>query len=180
MCETKLSVYEGYARGVLFGGQEITAVQRKEGIELLDLDYLKFKLFQLSVLWRAGVARQEFFSRIELGHDEESLRKMLLSQDPGRCTEYGCVIIPLIVNETPLTDLIVQPVMVRSGEFEGCRFVFGGHAWIYILGDGQRFPFSKLFLREVGCLLIRRADTKVQSFLRRLASTFGDVGVSIA
>ena len=177
-CETKLSVYEGYARGVLFGGQEITVVQHKDGIELRDLDYRKIKLFQLSLLWRAGVARQEFFSQVELDRHEEPLRKMLLAKDPGRCTEYGCVIIPLVTEENPLTDLILQPVAVKTGDFDGYRFVFGGQTWIYLLGDGRGFPFSKFFLKEDGRLFIRRADAKVESFLRRLASTFGDVAVS--
>ena len=177
-CETNFSVYEGYARGVLFGGQEITVVPRDDGLELRDLDYVKLKLFQLSVLWRACIAQHEFFSQVELGRHEESLRKMLLAVDPGRCTEYGCVIIPQVAEGNPLSDLIVQPVPIRTGEFDGCRFVFGGHTWIYVLGRSQRFPLSKLFLQENGCFFIRRADTKVESFLRRLASTFGDVGVS--
>ncbi len=176
-CETKLSVYEGYARGVLLGGQEITVVQRHDGLELRNLDYPKLKLFQLSLLWRAGIAQQEFFSQVELGYHQELLRKMLLLEDPGRYTEYGCVMIPLVAEGNPLTDLIVQPVPVRSGEFDGFRLVFGGHTYIYVLGDAQSFPFSKLFLREDGCLLIHRADVKVEKFLRRLASTFGDIGV---
>jgi hypothetical protein len=108
-CESKLSVYAGYARGVLFGGQETTVMRRKGGIELRDLDYRKFKLFQLSVLWRPGVAQQEFFSQVELGHHDEPLRKMLLAEDPGRHTDYGCVIIPLVTEGKLLTDLILQP-----------------------------------------------------------------------
>jgi hypothetical protein len=153
-------------------------VRHKDGIELRDLDYSKFKLFQLSLLWRAGIARLEFFSRVELDLHEEPLRKMLLEEDPARCTDYGCVIIPLVVEETPLTDLIVQPVPVKKDNFDGYRFVFGGQTWLYLLGDGKRFPFSKLFLQEDGRLFIRRADAKVESFLKRLASTFGDVKVS--
>lgn len=177
-CETRLSVYEGYARGVLFGGQEITVLRRKDGIELRDLDYRKFKLFQLSVLWRAGVAQQEFFSQVKLYHHEEPLQKMLLAEDPGRGTEYGCVIIPVVTEGKPLTDLILQPMPVKNGDFDGYRFIFGGHTWIYLLGDGGRFPFSKLFLQEDGRMFIRRADERVESFLRRLASIFGNVGVS--
>lgn len=177
-CESKLSVYEGYARGVLFGGPEITVVRRKDGIELRDLDYLKFKLFQLSVLWRAGVAQQEFFSQVELGHHEEPLRKMLLAEDPGRCTDYGCVIIPLVTEGKALTDLILQPAPIKTGNFGGYRFTFGGQTWIYLPGDGAQFPFSKFFLQEDGRLFIRQADARVGSFVRRLASTFGDVGLS--
>jgi|SRR5262249_30422627 len=177
-CETKLSVYEGYARRVFLDGQEITVVQRNDGLELRDLDYVKLKLFQLSILWRAGIAQQEFFSQVELGYHQELLRKLLLLGNPGKGTEYGCVMIPMVAEGSLLTDLIVQPVSVRSGEFDGFRFVFGGHTCIYVLGDGQYFPFAKLFLQEDGRLVIRRADAKVDRFLRRLGSTFGNVSVS--
>jgi hypothetical protein len=176
-CETKFSVYEGCARRVLFGGQEITVVKHGNGIELRDLDYVKLKLFQLSLLWRAGVARQDFFSKVNLNRDEELLRKMILAGDPGKFSEYGCVLIPLVLEGNALVDLILQPVPVKSGKFDGYRFVFGGHTWIYILGDGRSFPFSKFCLQEDGRLFIPRADARVRSFIERLASTFGDAAV---
>ena len=103
---------------------------------------------------------------------------MLLAENPGRCTEYGCVLIPLVIGEKSLIDLILQPVPVRNGDFDCYRFVFGDQTWIYLLGDGRRFPFSKFFLQEDGRLFIHHADARVESFLRRLASTFGNVAVS--
>jgi hypothetical protein len=177
-CETQFSVYEGYARGVLFGGHEITVVKHHDGIELRDLDYVKLKLFQLSLLWRAGVARQEFFSKVNLDRDEQPLQKMLLAGDPGKSSDYGCVMIPLIVEGSALVDLILQPVPVKSGKFAGYRFVFWGHTWIYIIGDGRSFPFSNSYLQEDGRLFVRRADARVTNFIKRLASRFGDAAVS--
>jgi hypothetical protein len=177
-CETKFSVYEGYARGVLFGGQKITVVKHSDGIELRDLDYAKLKLFQLSLLWRAGVARQEFFSQVNLNSHEEPLRKMLLAGNPGKYLEYGSVLIPQVTDGNALVDLILQPVTVKTGNFDGCRFVFAGHTWIYILGAGRSFPFVNLFLQEDGRLVIRRADARVANFLTRLGSRFGDATVT--
>jgi hypothetical protein len=55
-CETKLSKWETYARGLLTGG---TLLQyRREGtITWVEgIDYSRFKLVQRSILWRAGVA----------------------------------------------------------------------------------------------------------------------------
>lgn len=176
-CETKFSVYERYARGVLFGGQEITVVKHGDGIELRGLDYMKLKLFQLSLLWRPGVARQDFFSKVNLDRDEEPIRKMLLGGDPGKSSEYGCVLMPLVSEGSALVDLILQPVPVKSGKFDGYRFVFGAHAWIYIFGDGRSFPFSNFCLQEDGRLFIPHADARGRSFIERLASTFGDAAV---
>jgi hypothetical protein len=103
---------------------------------------------------------------------------MLLEGNAGKCSEYGCVMVPLVAEGNALVDLILQPVPVKSGDFNGYRFVFGGHTWIYILGDGRFFPFSKFFLQEDGRFFIRRGDAQVGSFLTRLASRFGDVAVT--
>jgi hypothetical protein len=50
---------------------------------------------------------------------------MLLGGDPGKSSEYGCVLIPLVSEGNALVDLILQPVPVKSGKFDGYRFVFG-------------------------------------------------------
>ena len=93
-CETKLSKWETYARGLLTGG---TLLQyRREGtITWVEgIDYSRFKLFQLSILWRAGVTTREFFSKVTLGPHAERLREMLLAEDPGEKAKgrvYGLV-----------------------------------------------------------------------------------------
>ena len=59
---------------------------RSDGIKIYvidDIDYKKLKLFCMSILWRASVSGDEFFSRIRKGAWESQLRDMLMSQDPG-------------------------------------------------------------------------------------------------
>lgn len=58
-CDTKkISRLERYARGVFFGGQEIAIQNARDRIIVTGLDYQTLKLFQLSILWRDGVAKQ--------------------------------------------------------------------------------------------------------------------------
>ena len=54
-CEQKISVWEGYARSI-FVQPTKPLEYRREGamIQVLGLDYAKLKLFELSILWRAG------------------------------------------------------------------------------------------------------------------------------
>jgi hypothetical protein len=56
--------------------------------------------------------------------------------------------VPLLAEGNALVDLILQPVPVKSGDFNGYRFVFGGHTWIYILGDGRSFCSLSFFCRK--------------------------------
>jgi hypothetical protein len=61
-CEQMLSVSEQYMSKLLNGG--VRAQVRHDGqyLHLSGLDYQKLKLFQLSVLWRAGVSNLPSFS----------------------------------------------------------------------------------------------------------------------
>lgn len=82
-CEQLLSPWERYASLVLKGG--VPLAYRREGnvVFISGLDYRQFKLFQLSVLWRAGISSLPFFSKVKLGKHAETLRKCLLTGNPG-------------------------------------------------------------------------------------------------
>jgi len=50
-CETRFSIWENYAKRVIFGGEPILPPKRTPlGIIFRGLDYQQFKLFQLSML----------------------------------------------------------------------------------------------------------------------------------
>jgi hypothetical protein len=55
-------------------------------------NYRLFKLFVLSVLWRASVSSIEFYECINLGtHHEAQIQKMLVNNDPGSEQDYPFV-----------------------------------------------------------------------------------------
>src|SRR5262245_20501849 len=80
-CEQHLSRYEGYAAKVLRNLPELGSKPPGAVVRVLGIDYTKFKLFQLSLLWRAGVTRQMSFREVNLGPHEERLRRMVLRGD---------------------------------------------------------------------------------------------------
>jgi len=61
-CENRLSVWENYAKRVIFGGEPIYGSEPTPfGLYFQGLDYRQFKLFQLSMLWRANVSKRPEF-----------------------------------------------------------------------------------------------------------------------
>jgi hypothetical protein len=52
------------------------------------LNYRLFKLFHLSILWRASVSMLADFTKVDLGPHEETLRRMILDDDPGPVSKY--------------------------------------------------------------------------------------------
>jgi hypothetical protein len=166
-CETKLSKWETYARGLLTGG---TLLQyRREGtITWVEgIDYSRFKLFQLSILWRAAVATREFFSKVTLGPHAERLREMLLTEDPGEPWEYGCVTIG-IHRQGAMVPIIVQPTPVKILESKGVRFTFGGYFWAYRIASHRPIQpgFSEAVLQRSGRLAIKFESLESAGFYR--------------
>lgn len=145
-CETKLSKWETYARALLTGGA-LLRYRREGNITWVEgIDYPRFKLFQLSILWRAGVATREFFRKVTLGPHAERLRAMLLAEDPGEPWEYGCVTIG-IHRQGTMVPVIVQPTPVRIMDAKGVRFTFGGYFWAYRIASHR--PIQPSFIEAV-------------------------------
>ena len=134
-CEQHFSKYERYASLVLNCGYELTV--RKEGrlIHLEGIEYSRFKLFALSVLWRAGVSSIDFFKQVKLGPHEEKIRKMLLNQNPGEEFEYPFILSPIIHENEIQEALIVKPTWTRLDNHYAYRFVFGGIAWVFVVSS---------------------------------------------
>lgn len=136
-CEQQFSRYERYASLVLSGGIELEYQYYGPSVILSKLEYKQFRLFQLSILWRAGVSRHEFFSGVSLGPHEETLRLALLKEDPGSFDKYGCFMCALVHDGLILNDVVLPPERVRFSGVNGYRFVFGGLVWTYIVSSNK-------------------------------------------
>ena len=146
-CETKLSKWETYARALLTGGTQLR--YRREGtITWVDgIDYSRFKLFQMSILWRAAVAAGEFFSKVTLGPRHSTrLREMLLAEDTGEPWEYGCLTIG-IHRDGNIVPVIVQPTPFKIMDAKAMRFTFGGYFWAYRIAGHT--PLDRAFLEAI-------------------------------
>lgn len=176
-CEGKLSRYEDHARRVLFGGHEIS-IQKKPGmITIGKVDYCKFKLFLLSILWRAGVAKHDYFEQVKLGHHERILRQMIMDSDPGEPHQYGCFISPFLVEGKPLSGFMLNPEKIRLNGHTCYRFIFAGLIWVFYVSS--HLPDSMIvdtFIAKSGNLTIPFEKANSERFLANLANDFREKG----
>ncbi len=166
-CEQRFSIWERYASLVLKGGVELN--YRSEGniVHIAGLDYAKFKLFQLSVLWRAGVSTLPFFENVQLGKHAETLRLHLLAGAPGSSERYGCFMFGLKYQAQAFTGVIMEPGKVRLNGHAAYRFVFGGFLWAMLVSSHDLgAPLNQCTLSTTGqtVLLIRNA-TEMQNLI---------------
>ena len=186
-CEGRLGEWDNYAKGLIESALE-QADQAEDILMASGADYAKIKLFQLSVLWRASISSHDYFSAVSLGPHEEKVRAMLLERNPGKSSDYPCVMALLeddVLLHAPMPEAVRQPnpshIMVspRSGRLEHVRvykFCFAGFGWIYSVGNAKAPKMiQECAATEDGRLFVRKCRLSV-FFDQEHIKLFGDRG----
>ncbi len=177
-CETKLSKYEKYAKELI---HEIPNFPRDDSLGVLhsdNVDYLKFKLFQLSMLWRASISTDKAFIQVQLGPHEEKIQQMLDEENPGEVSDYGCLM--SIILETELLHKVLQSPTRFEKKFFGhtaYKFPIGNLTWVFVVSS-HKVPLhmQELFLQKTGILRVMLSRRDEQSEILKIAQTLQSMG----
>lgn len=174
-CEQKFSRFEDYVKKVIYGGCELTFHNLSNRIWLVSgLDYKKFKLFQLSILWKSSISSQEFYESVKLGVKHESqIRQMLLDQDPGPPEKYACTLISVIYEDNVVGDFMVNPTYVKQDGHRVYRFIFGGFAWAYFVSSHSiSDQVRKFVVNQDGEMIVRALEMQKFGMITRSINNF--------
>lgn len=129
-CEGQCGKLESYAKPVLFGATS-PIVRRPTGHHVwTGLDYTRMKLFHMSILWRTAVSSLPFYAFVTLPDEEkETLRAMLLANDPGEPWQYGCLVDLLRYRNKPLLGIFSQPRRIPIRRDSCVRLILAGMQW---------------------------------------------------
>lgn len=115
--------YESYSSKTIFGtnipieiAPKVTPYHNAKGqnwSQCENIDYNKYKLFLLSILWRAHISTRPLFKEINLGPHGEIIRQMILNGDAGEEEDYPIVHWTTVHNGAIPTDYVLQPRMIR-------------------------------------------------------------------
>lgn len=100
-------------------------------IQYRNLDYHKFKLFLLSILWRSSISNREFFRDVDLGSAEENIRKMIIKGDAGDDTNYPILIVSFLGNQNIPSEIIGSPHKFKKDQIEGFNYLINGYFYIF-------------------------------------------------
>jgi hypothetical protein len=173
---------EQYAKKAIYGGGQLPLNECPEcdnfTNEEMDtfaicknLSYSKYKLFLLSILWRASISSKSFFKRINIGEHEEIIRKMIFENDPKKFDEYPIFVFSSALDEDFTSDIIVEPTQaVDDNGMLTCYFVIGGFIYIYKVGQflGDKDRLKKQTITEenkMTILLMKTGET--MNFLKK-------------
>lgn len=118
--------YENYAKNKMF--DEVPEYEKihyaDSGFELVTffgIDYSRFKLFMLSIFWRASISDR--FPGIKLTiNDEESIRKMLVNEQPGEEDEFCVALFHL--NDPEITHQLITDIKEIKTDNQTCYLFF--------------------------------------------------------
>jgi len=155
-CEKKLSRWETYAAKVL-DNITIPDQDTEPFITIDDIDYRKFKLFELSVLWRVSVASHDLFKEIDLGPHEKRIRSFIYEESAPQANDYGSMKFAILDDGGTKLDFIYQ---AQYKYIEGYRIVFlifGGYVWLFFVsGHSKKRRYTDGFLQTDGRFRIHK------------------------
>lgn len=153
VCEQQLSIYEGYAARLLTGSDGIRFIRQGNSLRIEGWDYQRFKLFLMSVLWRASVSSLQFFKLVSLGPREELLRKLLVSENPSDPEEFGCIVLHEFHDYKVISDTMFNPENMRWAGRRMIKIHFAGATWLFHCDKKQPAAhLRKFFLTKDGAL----------------------------
>ena len=95
-CENIWREWDDYAQKLLaeepLNGQARYHDGQKIAYIVKDFDYKKLKLFFISILWRASVSNQPFFSRVSLGSFEKMAKDFIANNNPGDSEDFSVIL----------------------------------------------------------------------------------------
>ncbi|MBL0128799.1 MAG: hypothetical protein IPP83_15385 [Flavobacteriales bacterium] len=162
-CEVKFSLWEKYVKELLFD-RAPAGIDCGDRMEYPGVDYAKFKLFQMSLIWRMGATSLERFSNVNMGGAHlECLRDMLDRSDPGEPYEYGCWLGAISSRIHELGQVMMAPIRVRKKVLDHTCYqaLLGGVFWnFFVSSHMEKFPYPGLFISKQDVLGIWKEGMK--------------------
>ena len=175
-CEVLLSVYETKFTKLWMAtippDFNHLATGPEDGITVKVPDYADFKLFHLSVFWRAAVSTGfKSDPRISLGKYEAQIAQMLRDGDPGKPGDFP-LLGQLILDENGRPVPLVTGLAKGTGRFEGRHHHYMMNYaycdWTFIVarpGPSWMVDLEEKYYRDGYFLLLPVPITQAKSFL---------------
>jgi len=175
-CDGAIGRYDDYAKTIFLDSTPKNCPGANNAFLFEGIEYLNFKLFIVSLLWRASISSLDIFSRISLGPYEKILQTMLKEQNPGSPEDF-----PIVVSKHDpgkLGDVanknIQDPIKTRIDNINFYLFFLPRGYQVFIKVDSQKLPdsFSGLCLKNDGKLIVlNRGDYEKSGSYKALLNT---------
>jgi hypothetical protein len=105
-------------------------------ITISGFDYAAFKLFHLSIIWRANVTTITGFNSVKLGPYEDKIRQMLLAENPGA---VDCIpILGFVLRDkdgSVMNKFVIGPQRAKIDCSVVYFICYAGCEWCFVIKD---------------------------------------------
>lgn len=159
-CEGVINKYETYFAKTWYQQKKLPDKLENSHLILNGLDYVNFKLFHLSVLWRASISTRDDFKNVNIiQRHQERLRKMILNNDPGSETRFSFFAIALTDNDNKVVhEAIMEPVNSKYAGHRIYVFIFAGCCWYYFVSNHSMAEHLNYCFSKSGNLFLVREN----------------------
>jgi hypothetical protein len=134
----------------------------------IRVDYKSFKLFHLSVLFRAGVCALPTFAEVSLGpKHRERIRRMLVEMDPGSALDYtirGALVVDRDSRQP--YPAVVKPRRVKVQGHTFYQMMYGGAEWWVRVSSHSEISTDADALTAGGEIVLEVTDWRESSALQ--------------
>lgn len=171
--------WETYASRTIFHRTNLTVVRKRQRLRAAPVDYCQFKLFLLSMLWKANESSLALFDEVELGADAEVIRLMLLESSAGDPFDYPCLVSVFTTHREDFKRTLVPPHRMMVRGLPAYRMAFAGFRFDYLVARGEH-PFRTMpgmFLDESNVLPVHIVPPeRSDHYYRVIAESMPDLG----
>ena len=155
--------------------QVLTSPWHPDKTLTLNVDYRSFKLFHLLNLWRSSISSLPSCRSISLGPHEESIRKMLLSKDPGPEEKYAVSAHAMYDGATLQIPKFFHPALAfRDGPRRAYQMAYGGARWTVLISCGGAPNHRRVSLKAGGTIELTGVDWRKLESVRFASSLLRD------
>ena len=176
-CEPKFGEWDSYGKTVLVDLIKTATLIHESGelvaYRLSGVDIPKFRMFFISVLWRASVSMLEFSRLIKLGPFDAKARALIEARNPGGVNEFSVILSKWDNDWVPLTS---NPYMIKMDGVNTAVLEMMDYK-AYIKVDKRPVP-NDMIQYALGaesdiCIFSRRfADSRERRVIANLAPNF--------
>lgn len=173
-CELHISKWEDYACRVLFDDEAKLLFRSEKAIHLHGIDYPKFKLFLLSLLWRMSVAKGEFWKQVKLGSLEEKLRLCLLNSDPMTSDDFPCLFTPVLIDGHFDVGWLMPPEKARADGYTIYRLIINGIIFCFFASThAKKLGLGRYSINEQGQMRLTIEEARQMPFVSQMLNAVG-------
>lgn len=166
-CETLISKYEYYVANLFIVFDKSYFECKKT--ELKEVDYVKMRKFQISILLRILLSKEDMYIVIEnKDYHIERLKNILLKKEEIPPEQYGGFGALVFMNGQLAKTLIHTPEVIEDENNTYIRLIFGSIVWLLKITNNQDV-YHDLYLNKEGTYVFCHKELSELGYIREMA-----------